>query len=87
MIEVFKIVKGFDKVNYSSMFSLAANNLRGHDLKLYKSRFNTNLGKFTFSNRVVDEWNMLLEDVISSNTVLSFKIKLDLYIKNGRGLI
>ena len=86
LIEVFKNLKGFDKVNYSSMFSLAANNLRGHGLKLYKSRFNINLGKFMFSNRVVDEWNMLPVDVISSITVLSFKIKLDRYIKNGRGL-
>ena len=86
LIEVFKILKGFDRVNYSRMFSFAANNLRGHSLKLYKSRFNTNVGKFTFSNRVVDEWNMLPVDVISSNTVLSFKIKLDRYIKNGRGL-
>ena len=87
LIEVFTILKGFHKVNCSWMFSLAANNLRGHGLKLYKSRFNTNLGKFTFSNLVVDEWNMLPDDVILSNTVLSFKIKLDRYIKNGRGLI
>ena len=49
-IEVFKILKGFNEVNYSSMFSLAANNFRaqGHGLKVYKSRFNTNIGKFYF---------------------------------------
>lgn len=44
------------------------------------------LGKFTFSNRFVDEWNMLPVNVISSNTVLSFKIKLDRYVKNSREL-
>ena len=86
LIEAFKILKDFDTVDYSMMFSFAANNLRGHNLKLYKSRFSTNVGKFMFSNRVVDEWNMLPVDVISSITVLSFKIKLDRYIKNGRGL-
>ena len=34
------------------------------------------------SNRVVDEWNMLHVDVISSNLVSSFKLKLSRYIKN-----
>ena len=77
----------FDYMNYSMMFSFAAKNLIGHSLKLYKSSFSTNLGKYTFSNRVVDEWNILPVDVISSrhNTVLSFKIKLDRYIPRTVG--
>ena len=38
-------------------------------MKIYKFRFNTDCGKFAFANRVVDEWNLLSEDVISCNTV------------------
>ena len=87
LIEVYKIVKGFDDINSSKFFKFSETNLRGHDLKLYKSRFNTNIGKFAFSNRIVDEWNLLSLGIISSNTVLNFKIKLDQYFKNRLGFI
>ena len=87
LIEVYKIVKGFDDINSSKFFKFSETNLRGHDLKLYKSRFNTNIGKFAFSNRIVDEWNLLALGIISSNTVLNFKIKLDQYFKNRLGFI
>src|SRR5437867_97671 len=42
LIEMFKILKGFDK----SSLPIATNNLsnrRGHNLKLFKQRFNTNI--------------------------------------------
>ena len=60
LIEVFKILKGFEDVNSSKFFKLADTNLRGHNLKLFKSRFCTNIGKFTFCNRVIEQWNSLL---------------------------
>jgi hypothetical protein len=87
LIEVFKIMNGHEGLKVSQFFNFAESSLRGHSLKLFKTRFNTNIGKFTFCNRVVDEWNMLPEDVVSSNTVLNFKIKLDHFLKNGRGFI
>ena len=87
LIEVFKIIKGFEKIDSLRLFSFAESNLRGHSLKLFKNRFNTSVGKFSFGNRIVDDWNMLPEDVVSSTFVLNFKIKLDKYLKNGRGLI
>ena len=87
LIQVYKIVKGFDDINSSKFFKFSETSLRGHDLKLYKSRFNTNIGKFAFSNRIVDEWNLLSLGIISSNTVLNFKIKLDQYFKNRLGFI
>ena len=74
LIEVFKILKGFDDVDSSKFFILADTNLRGHNLKLFKSRFKTNIGKFAFCNRVVDTWNLLPLDVVSRNTVLNFKV-------------
>jgi len=70
---MFKILKGFDDVDYREICVVATNSLRGHSLKLVKERFNTNLGKFLFSNRVVDEWNSLSEDIVSCDTVNGFK--------------
>jgi hypothetical protein len=85
LIEMFKVVKGFDKTNLSLTTSNSSN-LRGHSLKLFKQRFNTNVGKFVFVNRTVDEWNKLSEDIISCNTVNCFKNKLDRYLRDCRGL-
>jgi ribonuclease P/MRP protein subunit RPP40 len=87
IIEVFKILKGFDEVNSSKFFELADTRCRGNSLKLHKERFNRNLGKFTFSNRIVNAWNRLPEEVVSCDTVNNFKIKLDHFIKEGRGFI
>ena len=85
LIEVFKILKGFEDVDYSKFFTLSTSHLRGHSLKIFKTRFNTNCGKYLFSNRIVVEWNLLSEDIVSCNTLDSFKGKLDLYLRTCRG--
>ena len=85
LIEVFKILKDFDKVDCIDFFVLSTNTYRGHSLKLFKVRFNTNFGKYAFNNRVVEEWNLLTEDIISCNTVKDFKAKLDHYLLFSRG--
>ena len=85
LIEMFKILKGFDHTS----LSIATNNLsnlRGHSLKLFKQRFNTNIDKFSYVDRIVDEWNSLSEDIVSCNTVNSFKNKLDRYLRDCWGL-
>ncbi len=87
LIEVFKILKGFDDISKSKFFDLTNTCLKGHSLKLYKCRFNTNVGKFMFSNRIVDEWNLLTEEIISCKSVNSFKNKLDLHLMCCRGFI
>ena len=85
LIETFKIMKGFDKTSVSFTTNTLSK-LRGHSLKLFKHRFNCNIGKFSYVNRIVDEWNNLSEDVISCNTVNAFKNKLDRYLRECRGL-
>ena len=87
LIEVFKILKGFEEVDSSYFFELTDTHLRGNSWKLYKSRFEKNWGKFAFTNRIIDEWNRLNDEVVSSNTIDNFKIKLDYYLKNCRGFI
>ena len=68
----FQIIKGFSHVDYSDLFTVTSTNLRGHSMKLFKTRFVSNCGKFVFANRVVDEWNLLTEEIISSSSVLTF---------------
>ena len=66
LIEVFKILKGFKNVYYNDFLTIGTDNRRSNILKLFKERFSTNLGKFSFVNRIrpIDEWNLLCENCI-----------------------
>ena len=46
----------------SLQFKLRVNDTRVHSLKLYKNSFERDVGKYKFSNRVLDEWNHLNDD-------------------------
>jgi hypothetical protein len=78
LIETFKIMKGIDKVDYNKFFKLSENNkVRGHSLKLIKNRSRLNLRKNFFSQRVINDWNKLPEEVISAQSVDVFKKRID----------
>ena len=55
---------------------------RGNKKKLFKHRARLDVRKDSFSNRVVDLWNSLLDSVISAETVFSFEKRLDNYWKD-----
>ena len=78
LIEVFKIIKGFDKMDYPKFYHLSTTGLRSHNLKLFKPFCKHNVGKYT-SNRVIDSWNRLPEDIIVCESLDNFKKKLDLF--------
>ena len=80
LIEVFKILKGFSKVNYNTWFTLAVNNrTRGHSLKLTKSRSRLDIRNYFFSQRVVNAWNSLPCEVVEAESVNAFKNRYDRY--------
>ena len=86
LIEVYKIMHGLTDINPEEFFSFSTSNLRGHRYKLFKPRVRTDIGKFSFSWRVVELWNALPDEVVSAVSINSFKNKLDLVIKHGWGL-
>ena len=107
LIEVFKILKGYDDIgediffvfkNFSShlyiyiyifihhiiIYSCVLSSLfytinewksslRGHQLKLQKKSVRLDIAKYSFSNRVVNEWNNLIKEVIARKTLAGFK--------------
>src|SRR5664279_712182 len=87
LIEVFKIVKGFDKIEYTLFFERSTFITRGHNEKLFKKPFHLDLRKHFFSQRVVDLWNKLPQNVIDSTSVNNFKNKLDCYFSQNRDTI
>ena len=44
-----------------------------YNLQLQKNRFNYDLWKYCFTNRVVNIWNSLPNSVISANNINMFK--------------
>ena len=85
-IQVFKIIIGQDAINFKNFFVLNNNNNRGHTFKLLKLRFNKDIGKFNFRNRVCNFWNSLPDTVIDSSSLNIFKNKIDEYLRIVKGL-
>jgi len=54
-----KIVRGFEGTDEIKFLQRGVGCTRGHDWKLFKKRDNLDAGKFSFGNRVCDEWNKL----------------------------
>ena len=74
MIQVFKLIKGFDKVDYKHFFQLSTDRrTRGHKLRLVKVRSRLDIRRNFFSQRVVNSWNVLPDKVVEAETVNSFK--------------
>ena len=73
LIQVFRIVKGFDKVDLGTFFELDNGGgyaLRGHKWKLKVNRCRRQLS-------VVNLWNRLPATVVEASSVNSFKKRLD----------
>ena len=78
MIEVFKILKGFNKVDSSKFFKLSENTkTRGHTMKLVKTRTRLDCRKYFFTNRVIDNWNSLPQYVVDAPSINAFKNRYD----------
>ena len=68
------VMSGLEDVNSSQFFIRSyMNNLCGHCLKLYKEHFRKVIRKEFFSQKVIDQWNGLPEEVVKTKTLNSFK--------------
>ena len=78
MIETYKIMHGFyDTATTNTLFKLNKSNTRGHPFKISKDSVNANVFRTFFTNRVINNWNSLPEDVVLSGTINAFKNALD----------
>ena len=84
LIETYKIIHGFEKVNAEKIFKMADEEVtRGHDLKIFKPRMVKGLRcrQEFFSQHVIDEWNKLPPQVVNVPSVNSFKSELENHLK------
>ena len=80
-IEVLKIMHG-----YEDMFFRIKNDsiTRGNSLVLVKIHSRLDIRKYTFSQRVVNDWNKLPEECINETSVNMSKNKIDQYFLKTR---
>ena len=77
MIETYKYMHGINKVKTDFLPLSQDKRTRGHTLKLKKVRSITNRRKMFYSQRVVEDWNSLPEEVVDAPTLNCFKNRLD----------
>ena len=80
MVETYK----FTNSKYTSNYPFTNDediSRRGHSLKLKKGRFHTNLRKHFFSERVINMWNVLPDQIVDAPTTTAFKNRLDRHWK------
>ena len=88
LIELFRISKGLSAIPLESFFELdTSGRTRGHSLKLRRRRFRTDTRKFFFSQRVVNRWNALDEEVVTAGSVGVFKEILQKYCEKKIGCL
>ena len=67
----------------ASLFSFSdEHTTRGHSMKMKKERHFTQVGAHAFSNRVVNIWNALPQDIVDAPSVNDIKAPLDAYLPN-----
>jgi ribonucleases P/MRP protein subunit RPP40 len=95
LIEVFKILNGLEGLSEEDFFvrnsSVTAGSMssgtstRGNSFKLYKKGVKLDVAKYSFANRVVNNWNKLPDTVVKAETVNAFKGRLDKFLLHTRG--
>ena len=72
-IEVFKIVNGYEDGDRNMFFKLKeGSRTSGHKAALVKEQCRLDLRKYSFSQRVINEWNKLPNDFVNASSVNMF---------------
>ena len=87
LITLYKILNGIEKLDEQNMeMEEKTRQMRGHSRKIRKSRCLKDTKKYSFSHRIVDTWNGLKEEVVTSTNIHKFKEMLDIWRYGDRTL-
>ena len=86
LIEVFKILDGKEGIPKEKLFSHNTSITRGNSFKLSKPRTRLNVRRTFFSQRVINEWNHLPDNIVMSETIKQFKNRVDKHFKGLYGV-
>ena len=72
-IEVFKIVNAYEDINWNMFFKLKeGNRTRTHKGALVTEQCTLDMRKYSFSQRVINEWNKLSNDCVNASSTNMF---------------
>lgn len=86
LIQLYKILHGYDKIQTDDIFEIIYSSTRSNGSKIGLKpgrRYNTDLFKNFYFNRVIGSWNSLPEFVVESSSLSKFKSNFDKFILNG----
>ncbi len=84
LIEIFKMFKGFVNVDVNDYFTLAQSRVtRGNGYKIASKRVSSQEAKHFFLKRVINAWNSLPASVVESESVATFKNRLDKHLMSN----
>ena len=67
---MFKIANGYEVVDSNMFFKLKeGSRTRGHKAALIKEQCRLDMRKYSFSQRVINEWNKLPNDCVNASSV------------------
>ena len=75
MITLFNLINNMHDLNSSDFItpSITNHNTRGHNFKLHKPQMRIDIRKFSFTRRIVTDWNNLPNYVVNANSTDDFK--------------
>ena len=76
----------FSGLKAENFFELDARRGRGNSKKIKKQRFKLDIRKYFFSQRVINLWNQLTDDIVECESLDNFKGLLDDFMSN-RGYV
>ena len=78
---MFKIVNGYEDVDRNMFFKFnEGSRTRGHKAALVKEQCRVDMTKYSFSPRVINEWNKLPNDCVNISSVNMFKNIIDIHL-------
>ena len=78
MIEMFKLTHDlYDSHVVEGFLEFKDTPTRGHHFTLFKQRFNYDIRKYAFRNRVVEPWDGLPKELVEAQTIACFERRFD----------
>ena len=84
LIQQYRIVHGFEDIQPGKFVEFNDNCTRGHLFKIQKPSCRKTLRINSFPTRCINLWNSLGEEIVSSDSVLKFKTRLDKFLMPDR---
>lgn len=77
MLQIFRIINKIDNIDIANYFELQTDSMtRGHTYKFKKPHINSRIRQNTFAIRVINDWNKLKNETVTSKTLNAFKTNL-----------